>query len=128
MKNKSKGIIAEFKEFITRGNVIDLAVGIIVGSSFTAIVNSLVADIIMPFIGWIIGDIDFSDLKIVLLKATETKGEVAIRYGLFIQKALEFLIIALVVFLVVKIINSLRRTIKNGLLNPQSNEQEPAQK
>ncbi|NLK39486.1 MAG: large-conductance mechanosensitive channel protein MscL [Clostridiales bacterium] len=128
MKNKSKGIIAEFKEFITRGNVIDLAVGIIVGSSFTAIVNSLVADIIMPFIGWIIGDIDFSDLKIVLLKATETKGEVAIRYGLFIQKALEFLIIALVVFLVVKIINRLRRTIKNGLLNPQSNEQEPAQK
>lgn len=127
MKEKSKGIVAEFKEFITRGNVIDLAVGIIVGSSFTAIVNSLVADIVMPFIGWIVGDMDFSNLKLILVKATEAKPEVAIRYGLFMQKSLEFLIIAFVVFLVVKLINRLRRTLKNGILpfhEHDSNEQQ----
>lgn len=115
MGKKVTGILAEFKEFITRGNVIDLAVGIIVGSSFTAIVNSLVGDIVMPFIGWIISDIDFSDLKIVLAKATEANQEVAIRYGQFIQKAMEFVIIAFVVFLVVKLINQFRRKVKDNL-------------
>lgn len=120
MKEKGKGFISEFREFITRGNVIDLAVGIIIGSSFTAIVNSLVGDIIMPFVGWIIGGIDFSNLKLVLVEASEADEvkEVALRYGLFAQKTLEFLIIALVIFFVVKIINRLRRTIKNGMSQP----------
>lgn len=116
---KSKGLAAEFNEFITRGSVIDLAVGIIIGSAFTSIVNSLVADIIMPFIGWIIGDMDFSNLKLVLVKPSEANGidEVAIRYGIFVQKALEFLLIAFVIFLIVKAFNRLRRKQGNNNTN-----------
>lgn len=109
---KDKKILGEFKKFITRGNVMDMAVGIIVGTAFTAIVNSMVKDILMPFIGLIIGGISFVDLKIVITAATDTTAEVAIRYGLFFQKVLDFLIIALVVFLIVRTINRMREKIE----------------
>jgi len=105
---KGRKILGEFKKFITRGNVIDMAVGIIVGTAFTAIVNSMVKDILMPFIGLIIGGISFVDLKIVITAATETTTEVAIRYGMFIQKIIDFLVIALVVFFIVRTINRMR--------------------
>lgn len=106
---KLKGFFGEFKEFISRGSVIDLAVGIIVGGAFTSIVNSLVNDIVMPFVGWLIGGIDFSDLKLVITPATEETAEAAIRYGSFIQNVVNFLLVAFVVFLMIRIINKFRR-------------------
>ena len=90
---KKKGIIAEFKEFISRGNVIDLAVGVVMGSAFTAIVTSLVNDIIMPAIGVLFGGIDFTSLRLVIREATETTEEAAIGYGNFIQCVVNFLVI-----------------------------------
>lgn len=105
---KTKGFISEFKEFISRGNVMDMAVGIIVGTAFTAIVTSLVNGIIMPFIGFIIGGLNFEDYKFVLAAATETTPEVAILYGSFIQQVINFLIIAFVVFLMIKVLNGIK--------------------
>ncbi|MBR6025939.1 MAG: large conductance mechanosensitive channel protein MscL [Firmicutes bacterium] len=96
-------MIKEFKEFIAKGNVMDLAVGVIIGGAFQAIVNSLVNDILMPIIGVITGGIDFSSLAI-------TVGEASINYGMFIQNIIYFLIVAWVIFLVVKAINKMRRT------------------
>ena len=114
---KKKGIITEFKEFIARGNVIDMAVGIIMGGAFTPIVNSLVNDIVMPGIGLAVGKMNFSDLKIILqqgVAADEAAGiaevaEVAINYGNFIQVIINFLIVSFCVFMLVKGINKLRR-------------------
>ncbi|ADY13926.1 large-conductance mechanosensitive channel protein MscL [Sphaerochaeta globosa] len=110
MAGKSK-MLGEFKTFITRGNVMDLAVGIIIGSAFTAIINSLVKDILMPFIGLILGGVSFIDLKIVITEATAETAEVAIMYGNFIQKVVDFLIIAFVVFMIVRTINRLRERL-----------------
>jgi large conductance mechanosensitive channel len=100
-----KKFISEFKEFISRGNVIDLAVGIIVGTAFTAIVNSLVNQVIMPAISFIIGGLDFTGYK---FPPDAAKGEAAIMYGAFIQQIINFLIIAFVVFCMVKMINRLK--------------------
>jgi len=100
----------EFKEFISKGNVMDLAVGVIIGAAFGKIVTSLVDDIIMPIIGIILGKIDFSNLKIVITPATGTTPEAAVKYGLFIQNIVNFLIMAFVIFLMVKFINKLRKT------------------
>ena len=109
-KNKKKnGLIGEFKEFISRGSVMDLAVGIIIGGAFTTIVNSLVKDVIMPVVGIIIGKINFTDLQIVISKASDGTVESAITYGTFIQNVVNFLIIAFVVFLMVKGLNKLKR-------------------
>ena len=104
-----KGFFGEFKEFIARGNVIDMAVGVVVGSAFTAIVNSLVKDVVTPAIGLITGGIDFSSQMIVLAADPET-GEVlnAIKYGALIQNIINFLLIALVVFCFVKVVNKIR--------------------
>lgn len=99
-------IIDEFKTFIAKGNVIDMAVGIIVGTAFTKIVNSLVADVITPAISIITGKVNFQDLKYVIAEATETTAENAIKYGSFIQAIIDFLIIAVVVFAMVKTINT----------------------
>jgi len=107
--NKIKGFFGEFKEFISRGSVIDLAVGVIIGGAFTSIVNSLVNDIVMPAIGWLIGGIDFSDLKIVITPGTDEVAEAAIRYGNFIQNIVNFLLVAMVIFMVIRFINKLRR-------------------
>jgi len=92
---EKKGVIQEFKEFIFKGNVLNMAVGIIIGGAFTAIVNSLVADIIMPLIGVITGGLDFTTLAI-------TVGDASITYGNFIQAIISFLMIALVLFWLIK--------------------------
>ncbi len=102
-------IISEFKEFISRGNVIDLAVGVIIGSAFTKIVTSLVNDVVMPIIGALFGGIDFTSLRLVIRKASEGVEEASLNYGNFIQCVVDFLLVALVIFLVVKAINSLKR-------------------
>ena len=111
MLKKSK-FLAEFKEFISRGNVMDMAVGIIVGTAFTAIVNALVNDVIMPFVGFLIGGIHFADLKWVISPATEQTAEVAIGYGALIQAIVNFLIIAFAVFLMIKAINGFHDKLK----------------
>ncbi len=102
-------MIKEFKEFIMKGNVLDLAVAVIIGGAFGAIVSSFVADVIMPPIGFLLGGVDFSDLKLVLAAAGEGTEEVAIRYGAFLQKIIDFLIIAFVIFMVVKTYNRISR-------------------
>ena len=107
-----KKIIKEFKEFISRGSVIDLAVGIIVGGAFTSIVTSFVNDIIMPVLGLILGKINFKDLKIVLVKATEDVSEVSINYGNFIQNIINFLLTALAIFIMIKFINKFKHKEK----------------
>ncbi len=95
-------MIKEFKEFISKGNVIDLAVGIIIGGAFGKIVSSFVGDIIMPVIGMIFGGISFSGLSVAI-------GDSTLNYGLFIQAIVDFLIIALVIFFMIKLINKMRR-------------------
>lgn len=100
IKNGIKSFIEEFKDFIRRGNVLDLAVAVIVGNAFSKIVNSLVNDIIMPLIGILIGGIDFTKISVTLKDAT-------ISYGNFIQNIVNFLIIAFVIFLTVKFVNGL---------------------
>lgn len=106
------GMVSEFKEFIARGNVVDLAVGVIIGASFGKIVTSLVEQVVMPPIGLALGGVDFSKLKWVLAPedpATETVEEVAIQYGAFLNTLIQFVIVAFVIFLMVKFINRLRR-------------------
>ena len=102
---------SEFKEFIMRGNVVDLAVGVIIGGAFGKIISSLVDQVVMPPIGLITGGVDFSQLKIILKAADPVakKPEVAIQYGAFVNTCIQFLIIAFVISMMVKAINSLRR-------------------
>lgn len=102
-------IVKEFKEFAMRGNVVDLAVGVIIGAAFGKIVTSLVTDIIMPPIGILTGGIDFKDLKYVLKPAVGKAPETAINYGLFINNVIDFVIVAFCIFLIVKGINSLKK-------------------
>jgi large conductance mechanosensitive channel len=107
--------ISEFKKFALRGNVVDMAVGIIIGGAFGTIVNSLVKDVIMPPIGYLLGGVDFSDLAITLKHAVGDTPAVVIKYGVFINALIGFLIVAFAVFLLVKVINkleSLRKTDK----------------
>ncbi len=103
------GIFKEFKEFAMRGNVVDLAVGIIIGAAFGRIVTSLVNDIIMPPVGILIGGVDFQSLSAVLKPATDTTAAVTIRYGVFINTVIDFLIVAFCIFLVVKGMNSMKK-------------------
>jgi len=105
---------AEFKKFINRGSVVDLAVAVVIGAAFTAIVNSVVNNIIMPVIGFLVADINFADLKVVLSEAViendiVVKPEAAIGYGLLIQTIITFIIVALVVFFIVKGLNKMKR-------------------
>lgn len=104
-------IVKEFKEFISKGNVVDLAVGVIIGAAFGKIITSLVDDILMPPLGFIMGGVDFSDKKIVLISADAINKveEVAIRYGNFINTVLQFLIVAFCIFSIIKAINALKR-------------------
>jgi large conductance mechanosensitive channel len=114
----------EFREFIARGNVVDLAVGVIIGGAFGAIVKSLVDQIIMPPIGLITGGVDFAALKIVLKAADPTKkaAEVAISYGAFINSVIDFMIIAFVIFLVVRAVNALKRKEAEAPTAPSATE------
>lgn len=102
-------IIKEFKEFAVKGNMIDMAVGVIVGTAFGKIVSSFVTDVIMPPIGVLVGGVDFSDLAFTLKEAVGTAPAVVIAYGKFTQTVIDFSIIALVIFMVVRFINSLKK-------------------
>jgi large conductance mechanosensitive channel len=103
------GIIKEFKEFAVRGNVVDMAIGIIVGAAFGKIVTSLVGDMVMPPIGVLLGGVDFSGLVITMKQAVGDKPAVVISYGKFIQTVIDFTIIAFTIFIALKAINSLKR-------------------
>lgn len=104
------GIIDEFKQFAIKGNMVDMAVGIIMGGAFGTIVKSLVDDVIMPPIGLLIGGIDFSKLSIVLKPAAGDVAAVAINYGKFINASIAFLIVSWVLFMLIKGMNQLKRT------------------
>ncbi|MBX3412833.1 MAG: large-conductance mechanosensitive channel protein MscL [Pirellulales bacterium] len=110
-------ILKEFREFALKGNMIDMAVGIIIGGAFGKVVTSLVNDVIMPPIGTLVGNVDFSGLSIPLREAAEGKTEVLLRYGAFINTLVDFLIVAAAIFVVVKAMNTLRR----------KNEEKPAE-
>lgn len=116
---EKKGFVGEFKEFIARGNVVDMAVGVIIGGAFGKISTSLVNDVIMPAVSMLTGGVDFSEWKIVLKEAvmaadgvTTEVAEVAIKYGSFLSTILDFFIIALSVFCMVKVINGVRRKME----------------
>ena len=113
--------ISEFKEFAMRGNVIDMAVGVVIGGAFGKIVSSLVGDISMPVVGAITGGVNFTDLKLTLKEAAEGAPAVTINYGSFIQTMVDFLIIAFCIFCVIKALN----TLKNKL--PKEEEAAPAE-
>jgi large conductance mechanosensitive channel len=113
--------VNEFKEFIMRGNIVDLAVGVVVGGAFGKITTSLINDVVMPPIGKLLGNVDFKELKIIIQEGVATPktvgdvttiekvGEVAIRYGMFINTLIDFMIIAFVIFMVVKAVNKMKR-------------------
>lgn len=100
-------LLKEFKEFATRGNIVDLAVGVIIGGAFGKIVTSLVNDMIMPCLGLLLGRIDLTSLRLVLRVASETNAELAITYGVFLQNTLDFLIISFSIFLALRFFNKL---------------------
>ena len=104
------GMLKEFKEFAMRGNVVDMAVGVIIGAAFGKITTSLVNDVMMPPIGVVLGGIDFSDRTVEIVAATAEKPAVMLRYGAFINTVIDFLIVAFAVFLVVKLMNSLKKS------------------
>ncbi|MGA2323747.1 MAG: large-conductance mechanosensitive channel protein MscL [Sedimentisphaerales bacterium] len=116
--------LQEFKTFAVRGNVVDMAVGIVIGAAFGKIVSSFVADVIMPPIGLLIGGVDFSKLVITIKKATETTAAVTLNYGNFIQTVIDFTIVAFAIFMLVKAINTLKRkeAAKPSELAPPSPE------
>jgi large conductance mechanosensitive channel len=101
--------IKEFKEFAVKGNVVDMATGIIIGAAFGKIVSSVVNDVLMPPLGLALGKVDFKDLKIIIQKATPDVAEVSINYGMFLQTAIDFVIVAFCIFLLIKGINRLKR-------------------
>lgn len=101
-------MVQEFKKFAMRGNVVDMAVGIIIGAAFGKIVSSFVADVIMPPLGLLLGGVDFKDLAIVLKEAVGDTPAVVIAYGQFIQTIVDFLIIAFAIFMAIKVMNSLK--------------------
>ncbi|HOI29091.1 MAG TPA: large-conductance mechanosensitive channel protein MscL [Melioribacteraceae bacterium] len=102
-------LINEFKSFAMRGNVVDMAVGIIIGAAFGKIVSSFVNDVIMPPIGLLVGGIDFSELALTLKAATDTAPAVILKYGVFINTIIDFIIIAWAIFMVIKAMNSLKK-------------------
>jgi large conductance mechanosensitive channel len=111
------GLISEFKEFALKGNMIDLAVGVVIGAAFGGVVKSIVDDVMMPPLGWLMGGLDFSDKAIVLQHAhtthpitgKEIAKDVVLSYGKFINVAIQFIIVAIAIFMVVKLINAARR-------------------
>lgn len=126
---KSKGFFAEFQKFIMRGNVIDLAVGVIIGAAFQAIVNSLVNDIVMPLISLITGGIDFSNLFLSLdgkhyatIKAAQEAGAATLNYGTFITAVINFVLMAFVIFLLVKFLNNVADRVHKNEPEPEPTE------
>ena len=105
-------LLQDFKEFAIRGNVIDLAVGVIIGGTFGKLVSSLVGDIIMPFVGVLIGGIDFTDLKILIHEPVGDAEAVYLFYGNFLQTIIDFIIIAFVIFMMVRVITHIRKKVE----------------
>lgn len=103
------GMLKEFKEFAMKGNVVDMAVGIIIGAAFGKIVSSLVADVLMPPIGVLLGNVDFSGLAITIKQASASAPAVTIKYGVFLNTVIDFLIVAFAIFVVVKQMNRLKK-------------------
>ena len=103
------GMIQEFKQFALRGNVVDMAVGVIIGGAFGKIVTSLVGDVLMPVIGILLGGVDFKNLAYTIEEATETAPAVLLRYGVFLSSVVDFLIISFSIFLAIKIANKIAR-------------------
>lgn len=103
------GMLKEFKEFAVKGNVVDMAVGIIIGAAFGKIVSSLVADVIMPPVGVLLGNVDFSSLVVTLRHATSSSPAVVIRYGVFINTIIDFVIVAFAMFIVIKQLNRFKK-------------------
>jgi len=116
----------EFKEFAMRGNVIDLAVGVIIGGAFGKIVSSFVGDVIMPPLGLLIGGVDFTNLTLVLKEATASTPAVLFRYGTFIQTVVDFVIIAFAIFVAIKGINQLKRKEESAPAAPPKPSNEEA--
>jgi large conductance mechanosensitive channel len=111
-------LIQEFKEFAVRGNVIDMAVGVIVGTAFGKIVSSLVSDVVMPPIGVLLGGVNFADLVFTVKAAAEGAPAVVIAYGKFTQTVIDFVIIAFVIFMAVRLINSLKKKAEEAPVAP----------
>ena len=103
------GMMSEFKSFAMRGNVVDMAVGIVIGGAFGKIVSSFVSDVLMPPIGLMMGGVDFADLSVVLQAATEGAEAVTLNYGSFIQTVVDFVIIAFAIFMVIKAMNKMKK-------------------
>jgi large conductance mechanosensitive channel len=103
------GMLKEFKEFAVKGNMIDMAVGIIIGAAFGKVVSSLVKDVLMPPLGILIGGVDFTDLAFTLKAAADGAEAVTLNYGAFIQTIVDFLIVAFAIFVAIKVINTLKR-------------------
>ena len=118
------GMMQEFKTFAMRGNVVDMAVGIIIGGAFGKIVSSLVADVIMPPIGVLVGGINFSNLAITIKNAVGESAAVTINYGKFIQTVFDFIIIAFAIFMVIKGMNSLKRKEEEAPAQPPAPSKE----
>ena len=112
----------EFREFAMRGNVVDMAVGVIIGGAFGKIVSSLVADVVMPVLGIITGGVDFKDLKVVLAEAVGETPAVTLNYGVFIQNIFDFIIIAFAIFMMIKGINKLKKPAEEAPAGPTQEE------
>lgn len=108
---KGLSFLKEFKDFAMKGNVLDMAIGVVIGTAFGKIVSSLVSDVIMPLVGMVVGNVDFKDLAITLQEKTETADAVVLGYGAFIQTIVDFTIIAFAIFISMKLINNLKRSI-----------------
>ena len=118
------GMMKEFKEFAVKGNMIDMAVGIVIGGAFGKIIASLVTDVIMPPIGLLLGGVDFSTLSIVLKEATEAAEAVTLNYGVFISTLVDFTIIAFAIFMVIKGINSAKKKEEEKPVEPPKPSEE----
>ncbi|MBQ3682085.1 MAG: large-conductance mechanosensitive channel protein MscL [Succinimonas sp.] len=108
---KGFSFLKEFKDFAMKGNVLDMAIGVVIGTAFGKIVSSLVSDVIMPLVGMTVGNVDFKDLAITLQEKTDTAEAVVLGYGAFIQTIVDFTIIAFAIFISMKLINNLKRSI-----------------
>lgn len=117
-------LVKEFREFVMRGNVVDLAVGVIIGTAFGKIVSSLVADIIMPPLGLLIGGIDFRQFAVTLREAQGDIPAVVIHYGVFLQNIFDFMIVAFAIFMAIKVINKLNRQKKEEVQTPPTPSKE----
>ena len=126
-REKTTGFFAEFRKFVARGNVMDLAVGVIIGGAFSKITTSLVNDIIMPGFSVLLGGINFSDWKWVLKPPTDTTEAITINYGAFLSAVLDFFILAFVIFCMMKAINTLHdRMVKKAEATPPPSPPEPS--